>query len=146
MFLVFFGTLAQRDLGLYQVQQDYFSSLIKLFGLLPTPSAKLTMVAIFINLSCYFLRPNILSIKKIGITITHSGVMLLLIGSGLTSIFSIEGNMIIDEGKKSNYYDNYYIKEFAIIDKTNSGSLELEGAVDGGHRSDRAISRNKSAQ
>ena len=119
MFLVFFGTLAQRDYGLYQVQQDYFSSWIKWFGLIPTPSARLTMLAIFINLICYFFRPGIWSLKKLGITITHSGVILILVGSFLTAIFSIEGNMIIDEGGKSNYFENYYLKEFAIIDKTN---------------------------
>ncbi len=119
MFLVFFGTLAQRDFGLYQVQQDYFSSWIKWFGLLPTPSARLTMLCIFINLSCYFFRPGIWALKKIGITITHAGVILILVGSFLTAIFSVEGNMIIDEEEKSNYFENYYIKEFAIIDKTN---------------------------
>ena len=55
MILVFIGTIAQRDSGLYLVQQEYFSSWFKWFGLLPTPSAKLTMLAIFVNLSCYFL-------------------------------------------------------------------------------------------
>ena len=44
--------------------------------------------------------------------------MLLLLGSGLTSVFSTEGTMIIDEGKKSNFFENYYVKEFAIIDKS----------------------------
>ena len=119
MILVFFGTLAQRDSGLYQVQKDYFSSWIKWFGLIPTPSAKLTMSIIFINLSCYFLRSGIWKLKKLGITITHSGVILLLIGSALTAIFSIEGNMVIDEGKKSNFFDNYYIKELAIANTSN---------------------------
>ena len=51
MILVFFGTIAQKDQGLYLVQLDYFSSWFKWFGLLPTPSAKLTMLAMFINLS-----------------------------------------------------------------------------------------------
>ena len=36
MLLVFFGTIAQRDSGLYLVQLDYFSSWIKWFGFLPT--------------------------------------------------------------------------------------------------------------
>ena len=119
MVLVVFGTLAQRDYGLYQVQQDYFSSWIKWFGLLPTPSAKLTMLVIFINLSCYFFRPGILALKKLGITITHSGVILLLVGSGLTAIFSIEGNMVIEENDKSNFFENYYLKEFAIVNKSD---------------------------
>ena len=120
MVLVFFGTIAQKDQGLYLVQLDYFSSWFKWFGPLPTPSAKLTMLIMFINLSGFFFRPNIFNLNKIGITITHAGIMLMLIGSGLTSLFSIEGNMIINEGEKSNFFDNYYVKEFVIIDKTNS--------------------------
>ncbi len=120
MILVFFGTLAQRNEGLYLVQLDYFSSWLKWFGPLPTPSAKLTMLVMFINLSGFFFRPNILKLQKIGITITHAGIMLMLVGSGLTSLFSIEGSMIIDEGKKSNFFDNYYVKEFVIINKTNT--------------------------
>ena len=124
MFLVFFGTIAQRDSGLYLVQLDYFSSWIKWFGPLPTPSAKLTMLFMTINLSSYFFRYGIWKIKKIGITITHSGVLLLLLGSGLTSIFSIEGSMIIDEGKRSNFFENYYNKELVIINKNNNGYNE----------------------
>jgi len=120
MILVFFGTLAQKDQGLYLVQLDYFSSWFKWFGPIPTPSAKLTMLAMFINLSGFFFRPHIFKIKKLGITITHAGIMLMLIGSGLTSIFSVEGSMIIDEGKRSNFFENYYVKEFVIVNKTNS--------------------------
>ena len=120
MILVFFGTIAQKDQGLYLVQMDYFSSWFKWFGPLPTPSAKLTMLAMFINLTGFFFRPNIFNLNKIGVTITHLGIMLMLVGSGLTSIFSIEGSMIINEGEKSNFFENYYVKELVIIDKTNS--------------------------
>ena len=120
MILVFFGTIAQKDQGLYLVQLDYFSSWFKWFGPIPTPSAKLTMLAMFINLSGFFFRPNIFKLQKIGVTITHMGIMLMLIGSGLTSLFSVEGTMIIDEGKKSNFFENYYVKEFVIINKANS--------------------------
>ena len=120
MFLVFFGTIAQRDSGLYLVQLDYFSSWIKWFGFLPTPSAKLTMFMMLINISCYFFRDGIWKINKIGITITHSGVILLLFGSGLTSMFSTEGSMVIDEGKRSNFFENYYVKEFVVINRSNN--------------------------
>ena len=65
MILVFFGTLAQREQGLYLVQLDYFSSWIKWFGFIPTPSAKLTMLIMFISLSGFFFRPNIWNINKI---------------------------------------------------------------------------------
>ena len=119
--LVFVGTIAQRDNGLYLVQKEYFYSWIKWFGPIPTPSAKLSMLVIFVNLSCYFFKTGIWKLRKIGITITHCGVMLILTGSALTYLFSVEGNMIIDEGNRSNYFENYYTKEFAIINTSNSG-------------------------
>lgn len=119
IFLVFVGTIAQKDLGLYLVQKEYFYSWIKWFGLIPTPSVKFCMIIISANLSCYFFKPKIWSLNKLGITITHMGVMLMLVGSALTYFFSIDGNMIIDEGSKSNYFENYYSKEFVIINTSN---------------------------
>ena len=119
MVLVFVGTLAQRDIGLYAAQNKYFSSLFMFLWYIPLPSGKLTMLVLFINLMCYFFRPYIFSHNKIGITIVHGGVIMMLVGSGLTSLFSKEGNVVIDEGKKTNFYENYYLKEFVVVNTSN---------------------------
>ena len=120
MILVFIGTVVQKDIGLYAAQQQYFSSWINLFfGFIPLPSGKLTMLVMFLNLSCYFFRPHIFSKNKIGITITHSGMILMLVGGVLTSLFSIEGSLVIEEGGESNFFENYHLKEFVIINTTN---------------------------
>ena len=50
MFLVVIGTLAQRDMGLFAVQEKYFSSWVIWFWYIPIPGARLTMVLMFINL------------------------------------------------------------------------------------------------
>ena len=47
------------------------------------------------------------------------GGMLLLIGGGLTAIFSSEGNIIIDEGSQSNYVEDYNFMELAIINTSD---------------------------
>ena len=119
MVLVFIGTLVQRDLGLYVAQQEYFSSWFKWILFIPIPSGKLTMLIMFLNLSCYFFRPNIFKKNKLGITITHSGVILMLLGGALTSFFSHEGSVVIGEGETANFYENYYMKEFAIVDTSH---------------------------
>ena len=119
IFLVLIGTIAQKDYGLYLVQQDYFYSWFKWFGFIPTPSVKFSVLVLFINLSCYFFRKGIWRINKLGITVTHMGLILLLFGSGLTYIFSVEGNMLINENERSNYFENYYVKEFAVINTSN---------------------------
>lgn len=117
--LVFFGTIVQKDIGLYAAQMEYFSSWFKWVWFIPLPSGKLTMLVMFINLSCYFFRSNIFSKNKLGITITHSGVILMLLGGGLTAYFSSEGSVVIDEGQKSNFYENYYNKEFAVVETSD---------------------------
>ena len=117
--LVFVGTLVQRNIGLYAAQQQYFSSWFMFIGFIPLPSGKLAMLVMFFNLSCYFFRPHIFSRNKLGITITHTGVIMMLLGSGLTSIFSTEGNVVIDEGEKANSFESYYLKEFVVVNTTN---------------------------
>ena len=64
MVLVFVGTIVQKNIGLYAAQQQYFSSWFKFLGPFPLPSGKLTMLLMFLNLSCYFFRPHIFSINK----------------------------------------------------------------------------------
>ena len=121
MVLVIMGTLAQRDMGLFAVQEKYFSSWVLWFWNFPMLGARPTMLLMFINLSFLFFNKNFWKIKKLGIIILHLGGMLLLIGGGLTALFSTEGNIIIDEGSKSNYVEDYNYMELAIINTTNKG-------------------------
>ena len=115
MFLIVIGTLAQSDMGLFAVQKRYFSSWIIWFWYLPTPGGRLTMLLIFINLSFFICSKTLWTKDKIGILILHLGGLLLMIGGGLTAMFSSEGNVVIDEGEKSNFIEDYYYMELAII-------------------------------
>tara|TARA_Y100001970_G_C14135733_1_gene804150 strand:+ start:81 stop:1208 length:1128 start_codon:yes stop_codon:yes gene_type:complete len=118
--LVVVGTIVQKDIGLYQAQEIYFSSWFAWIKFLPIPSGRLLMLLVFINLSFYFFRPNIFKISKIGITITHFGALLLLLGGGVTAYYSQEGRMAINEGDVSNYIEDYYNKELVIANHLNA--------------------------
>ena len=131
MFLVFIGTIAQRDIGLFQAQQKYFSSLLLWFEIggfqiLPLPGGLLTMIILFVNLLTFFFKPNIWSRNKLGVLIIHGGALILLFGGGITAIFSTEGNMMIQEGKSSNYIQNLYEREFSISIDYGSKTDSLE--------------------
>ena len=102
MILVVVGTLAQANIGLYDSQQKYFSSWFLMLWFIPVPGGRLTLLIMFVNLFAFILKPSFWSIKKIGIITIHCGVLLLLIGGGLTAWFSSEGMMSIKEGKVSN--------------------------------------------
>ena len=119
MILVVLGTLAQANIGLYESQQKYFSSWIMWFWYIPVPGGRLTLLIMFINLFAFILKPSFWSFKKIGIIVIHCGVLLLLIGGGMTAWFSSEGMMAIDEGKKSNFIFSPYDKELVIANTSN---------------------------
>ena len=116
MVLTVLGTLAQRDIGLYASQQKYFSSYITWLGdTIPAPGGRFTMIIILVNLMSMLFKHNIWKLRKVGIIIVHLGAVLLFIGSGVTAIFSSEGNMVIDEGAQSNYVDDYHKMELAVV-------------------------------
>ena len=124
MVLVVLGTLAQRDIGLYASQQKYFSSFITWVGnILPMPGGRTALILIFLNLTFMLCTKNLWKIKKIGLLVMHIGALLLLIGGGLTAIFSSEGNMAINEGDQSNYVDDYHNMELTIVN-TSKDNLD----------------------
>src|ERR1700677_3376280 len=85
--LVFIGTLAQVDEGLYNAQARYFRQWL-IFGLdvfghripLLLPGGYLIGTLLVLNLVAAHIYRFQLSVKKIGIQITHAGVILLLVG------------------------------------------------------------------
>ena len=121
MCLVVIGTLAQKEMGLFAVQERYFSSWIIWFWYLPTPGGRLTMLFMFFNLSFFLCSKTLWKKEKIGILILHLGGLLLMIGGGLTAMFSSEGNVVIDEGSKSNFVEDYYYMELVIINTSGVG-------------------------
>ena len=115
MILVVLGTLAQKDMGLFAAQNRYFSAWITWFWYVPMPGGRLTLIIILINLSFFFFKKSIWKIQKLGIVILHLGGILLLVGGGLTAMFSSEGNMVIEEGAQSNHVEDYHLMELAVI-------------------------------
>ena len=116
MVLVFFGTIEQKDIGLFASQKKYFTSIILWVYGIPLPGGLLTMIILSMNLFSFFLKPNSWRKNKVGILTVHIGALILLIGSGITSLFSIEGNMVIIENEKSDYMHSFYYKEFTVLD------------------------------
>tara|TARA_Y100000590_G_scaffold470632_1_gene667200 strand:+ start:5561 stop:6670 length:1110 start_codon:yes stop_codon:yes gene_type:complete len=115
MILVTIGTLAQKDMGLFAAQEKYFSSWIFWAWYFPFPGGRPTMIIMLINLSFFLFNKNLWKISKSGILIIHLGGFLLLFGGGLTAIFSSEGNIVIEEGKTSNFIEDYHYMELAIV-------------------------------
>ena len=123
--LVFFGTIAQKDIGLYASQMKYFSSFYFLFlGFIPLPGGRLVLLLMTVNLFSSMFKRNLWQLKKIGIVIVHLGGLLLLVGGGLTAYFSSEGNMVIAEGEATNYVDDYHNMELTFVNNSLKDSIE----------------------
>ena len=68
-------------------------------------------------------KTNYKNSNKIGITITHIGALLLLLGAFVTKFFAIEGSMIIPEGASLSYIQDYKNFDFILYDKTNQNTF-----------------------
>jgi hypothetical protein len=132
MFIVFVGTLDQVQIGVYAAQLRYFKSFFLYFSLpgsefrIPYFPGGYTLGAVLlVNLIAAHLARFKSSWKKSGILILHSGLILLLIGQLVTSVFEEESQIQLDQGQTKNYSESPYFDELAIIDQSKSDSDEV---------------------
>jgi hypothetical protein len=111
--VVFVGTLAQVDDGLYAAQAHYFRQWIivgaHLFGReIPFifPGGYLIGVLLLVNLICAHVYRFQLTTKKIGIQLAHAGVILLLVGQLATDMLAREMQMHFSEGQTKSYSES----------------------------------------
>lgn len=114
------GTWAQRSIGLYQAQQQFFSCFITWIGPVPTPGGYTVMGLVFLGLVTKIGLKSPLSWKKLGIAVCHLGGLLLLLGGFLTALFSREGNMVLQEGGSADFYSDYHKTEFVVTDTSQA--------------------------
>jgi hypothetical protein len=79
--LIFFGTLYQSEHGLYEAQQQFFGyELVLLGGYVPVPSASVVMWVLSIQLILTMALILPLQWKKLGLWVSHAGILALLVG------------------------------------------------------------------
>lgn len=134
MFLTLAGTLAQVNQGIWTVVDLYFRSIfvlvplqifmpediVRLRGAIPFPGGLTLGVLLFVNLTAAFVVRFTWSPKRIGVIISHAGVILLLVGEFVTGMAAKEGNMTIDEGASANFVEDIRTSELAIVDASDS--------------------------
>ncbi len=126
MVLVFVGTLAQVNLGLYKAQREFFQSIF-VFWTTPMglripimPGGYLVGGLLLLNLFAAHFRYFQATPKKIGIVLIHTGVVLLLLGQLLTDQFSEESQMHLRLGETKNYSEAPTKFELAIVDTSDA--------------------------
>lgn len=137
--LTLFATLEQVDHGLYPTLNKYFAtdwqSIIILPDIrindklvpIPLPGGYWMCALLLVNL----ILGGIIRIRKgwkhIGNLIAHFGIILMLVGAGVTYHFSERGNMAIGEGESSNVAEDYleYVVEVAEIKDGKPGKIHV---------------------
>lgn len=122
--LVFFGTLAQVDQGLWKAQALWFRSWLvtmqhlQLFDwrfLVPVfPGGRTIGTVLTLNLVAAFLKRFSWKREKLGIHFIHSGVILLLLGQLATEVFSNESHLRLTEGETRNFSEDHLKNELAF--------------------------------
>ncbi len=127
--LVFVGTLAQVDLGLYATQEKFFRSFFVFWTpggtslKIPVmPGGWLLGLLLLVNLIAAHIKRFNFSRKKIGILCIHAGLILLLSGQFLTELFQQESQMRLEPGDTKFYSESGRKYELAVIDTTDSKS------------------------
>ncbi|NKB24701.1 MAG: ResB protein required for cytochrome C biosynthesis [Kiritimatiellae bacterium] len=132
MVLIFWGTLAQVNLGIYAVQLQYFESFFvywRPFGanwMIPIfPGGYLIGSVLLINLVTSLIWIVQWRWKKTGIILIHIGFIILLAGEFLTDFFAVESYMRLDEGETKNHSESSRKTELVIIDITDPAYDEV---------------------
>lgn len=132
MILIFAGTLAQTQLGVWQAVDTYFRSWIAFIDLthitggesrgvgIPFPGGLTISGLMIFNLLAAHIARFKATRKRIGILVLHAGLILLLLGEFVTGYFADEGLMSIDEGQRSSFLEDIREVEIAIIDPAHA--------------------------
>lgn len=151
LILVFWGTIAQVELGLYRVQHEFFQSVI-IFQTLKVGSLKIPVIfpggyligtVLLLNLVGAYMRRFTFSKKKIGLLLIHVGLILLLIGQLLTDFLAKESMLHLREGQAKNYSEADSRMELAIMDVTDTDSDKVV-AVPGSVLSEKGTVKHES--
>jgi ResB-like family len=126
MVLIFAGTIAQVHLGIHEAQQRYFQSLFvwwppdaRGFKIPVFPGGHLIGAVLLVNLIAAHAKRFQWAWRKLGIHLTHAGLIIMLAGGLFTDLFAVESHMRLSQGDTKNYSEDPRLMELAVIDTTD---------------------------
>jgi hypothetical protein len=127
MALIFAGTLAQVHLGIHEAQQRYFQSFFvwwpaegSRFKIPIFPGGHFIGAVLLVNLVAAHAKRFRWAWRKLGIHLTHAGLIIMLAGGLFTDLFAVESHMRLAGGETKNYSDDMGRMELAVIDNSDS--------------------------
>ena len=146
MALIFAGTLAQVHLGIHEAQQRYFQSLFvwwppegRGFKIPIFPGGHLIGAVLLVNLIAAHAKRFRWAWRKLGIHLTHAGLIVMLAGGLFTDLFAVESHMRLAGGETKNYSEATQQMELAVIDTTDNDLDQVTAIPDTVLRHNRTI-------
>jgi cytochrome c biogenesis protein ResB len=113
--LTLFGTLYQKEYGLFLAQERFFYSWFLLAGgVVPLPGGLLVMGVLTVNLFISFFVHYVLGPRFIGVWLVHLGLLLMLGGGAYTMLTGKSGYVFLFEGESTNVLTHYHEWELAV--------------------------------
>jgi len=127
--LVFLATWEQQHWGVWHVQSAYFQSWGVLYPLsqtaplhFPLPGGFLLGTLLVLNLVAAHFRHYRPGWQRIGISLTHGGLVLLLVSGFAIAHYQHESAMVIPEGESRAYTEAFRECELVVADVTDAAS------------------------
>ncbi len=132
MVLVFVATLAQVELGIYGVQEKFFRSFFVLANIPGTqipfpvmPGGYLVGGFLMINLVAAHATRFKFIWAKVGIHLTHFGLMVLLVGELAIGLLQEDFSLRLGEGETRGYSESFRRNEVVLINKSDPQEDEV---------------------
>ena len=161
LLLVYAGTTAQKELGIQDVQKQYFHSFVAhvsfdqvllpfskagshhIPGGFPLPGGYTLIAILLINvIAAHAVRFKV-NRKRSGILLIHFSLILLFAGELIASQFAVESQMAIPEGGTTHYAVDSRHTELAVIDPSPADHDDVTVIPDGRLREGEVITSSK---
>jgi len=132
MVLVVACTLAQVQMGVFGAVNAYIRSFF-VWGTLPGttvripvfPGGGLVGLVLTVNLVAAQMKRLELSFRKAGLWLVDLGLIVLFVGEFVTSMFQVEMQLAVEEGKTVDFVESTRERELAVIDTTDAEHDEV---------------------
>ncbi|MEC8678116.1 MAG: cytochrome c biogenesis protein ResB [Candidatus Margulisiibacteriota bacterium] len=115
--LILFATFAQVDYGIFEANKRYFTSWFVWLNNVPIFLGGFSIgLLLIINLLLSHATKFRFKLNYLGIFCIHFGLVLLILGSAITSFFGEEMQIAVKEKSSKNYLDYPNVFELVIID------------------------------
>jgi hypothetical protein len=98
MVITVWGTIAQKNMGLFAATERYFSSFFFDFYGFFLPAGYTILGIMTVNLVCHLVFYSPWKLSKIGVHISHLSIIVLMVGGLMTAITTKEGFMVLNIG------------------------------------------------